>query len=172
MSNKVILNFLPPQTLPDLILRHDMKVKWIWRLISKLSICWSFWPCYFWLKPAASGFNMLNYWLPEKRRRHSRRFFLGPVGSWLGFAQPACFTLRHGRLGLIGVFPFILLFTKVFPLVTIVLPFGHQCLSLWSPRSIPLVTKGFPFGHQGSTSPFTFFWSEVRMKNKLMDRTE
>ena len=63
MSNKVILNFLPPQTLPDLILRHDMKVKWIWRLISKLSICWSFWPCYFWLKPAASGFNMLNYWL-------------------------------------------------------------------------------------------------------------
>ena len=126
MSNKVILNFLPPQTLPDLILRHDMKVKWIWRLISKLSICWSFWPCYFWLKPAASGFNMLNYWLPEKRRRHSRRFFLGPAGSWLGFAQPACFTLRHGRLGLIGVFPFILLFTKVFPLVTKDFPFGHQ----------------------------------------------
>ena len=30
---------------------------------TKLSICWSFWPCYFWLKPAASGFNMLNYWL-------------------------------------------------------------------------------------------------------------
>ena len=145
MSNKVILNFLPPQTLPDLILRHDMKVKWIWRLISKLSICWSFWPCYFWLKPAASGFNMLNYWLPEKRRRHSRRFFLGPAGSWLGFAQPACFTLRHGRLGLIGVFPFILLFTKVFP----------------------LVTKDFPFGHQGSTPPFTFFWSEVwRTKNE------
>ena len=29
--------------------------------------------------------------------------------------------------------------------------------------------KDFPFGHQGSTPPFTFFWSEVWWTNKLTD---
>ena len=49
-----------------------------------------------------------------------------PCGHLVGLC-PTClfYSLRHGRLGLIEVFPFILLFTKVFPLVTNVYPFSH-----------------------------------------------
>ena len=107
--------------------------------------------CSFW-------FQYVELLITRKKAAAQPTLFSRPCGQLVGLC-PTClfYSLRHGRLGLIEVSPFILLFTKVFPLVTIVLPFGHQCLSLWSPRSINLVTKGFPFGHQGSTSPFTFF---------------
>ena len=69
-----------------------------------------------------------------------------PCGHLVGLC-PTClfYSLRHGRLGLIEVFPFILLFTKVFPLVTIVLPFGQQCLFLWSLWVFPLSMYSFTF---------------------------
>ena len=78
----------------------------------------------------------------EKRRRQSRRFFLGPAGSWLGFAQPVCFTLwgmaaLDSLRSLLSFFysPRSSLWSPLsFPLVTNVYLFGHQRLSLWSLR--------------------------------------
>ena len=65
---------------------------------------------------------------------------------------PTCFfySPRHGRLGLIKVFPFLSFFYSPrsflwsplsFPLVTNVYPSSHQGLSLWSLRVFPLVIK-------------------------------
>ena len=65
---------------------------------------------------------------------------------------PTClfYSPRHGRLGLIEVFPFLSFFYSPrsslwsplsFPLVTNVYPFSHQGISLWSLRIFPLVIK-------------------------------
>ena len=70
-----------------------------------------------------------------------RPFFSRPCGQLVGLC-PTClfYSLRHGRLGLIEVFPFLLFFYSPRS-ITIVLPFGHQGLSLWSLRVFPLVIK-------------------------------
>ena len=90
------------------------------------------------------------------------------AGSWLGFAQPVCFTLR---LGLIEVFPFLSFFYSPrsslwsplsFPLVTNVYPSSHQGLSLWSLRVFPLVIK-VPHLHLHS---FEVKCDERRTKNE------
>ena len=93
------------------------------------------------------------------------------VGSWLGFAQPVCFTLH---LGLIEVFPFLSFFYS-------------PRSSLWSPLSFPLVTNIYPLSHQGPFPlvikvPLLHLHSfevkcDKRTKNKrrtneLTDRTE
>ena len=73
-------------------------------------------------------------------------------GSQLTRTTAVCFNVLYSPSFIVKLMRSFLSFHSF-----IVLPFSHQCLSLWSPRSIPFVTKGFPFGHQGSTSPFTFF---------------
>ena len=75
--------------------------------------------------------------LLEKRRRQSHRFFLGPAGSCLGFAQPVSCTL-WGMAALDSLRSFLFLSF-----------FYSPRSSLWSPLSFPLVTNVYPFSHQG-----------------------
>ena len=101
---------------------------------------------------SVSGHNWKRTFDFMKQISHFCTDFVRPESSRLGFSQPVCFTL-WGMAALDSLRSFLSFHS-----------FIHQGLS---PLSFPLVTKGFPFGHQGSTSPFTFFWSEVwRTKNE------
>ena len=73
--------------------------------------------------------NHIEYRILEKRRR----FFLGPAGSCLGFAQPVSCTLWG--------------MATLDSLRSLLSFFYSPRSSLWSPMSIPLVTKVYPFGH-------------------------
>ena len=97
----------------------------------------------------------------------SRRLFSRPCGQLAGLCPTCLFhSLRHGCLGLNEVFSFFFhsfihqgLSPLSFTLATKVSPFRHSGFSF---KVLPLVTKD-----QGSTPPFTLFWSEVwRTKNE------
>ena len=94
--------------------------------------------------------------------------FSRPFGQLVGLC-PTClfYSPRHGRLGLIEVFPFLSFFYSPRS-ITIVLPFGHQGLSLWSLRVFPLVIK-VPHLHLHS---FEVKCDKRRTKNERTDRTE
>ena len=84
-----------------------------------------------------------------------------PCGQLVGLC-PTClfYSLRHGHLGVIEVFPLII---KVFPLITKVIPFSHQSL---------------PFGNQGPRFNSSIYillkWSVTKNLRtyRLTDRME
>ena len=77
------------------------------------------------------GFNCVIF---DTRKK---RFFLGPAGSWLGFALWGVAALDSLRS-----------FLSFHSFNHLGLPFGYHSPSLWSPMSIPLVIKvNNPFGH-------------------------
>ena len=98
----------------------------------------------------------------------SRCLFSRPCGQLSGLCPTCLFhSLRHGCLGLNEVFPFLSFFYSPRS-ITIVLPFGHQGLSLLSIRVFPLVIK-VPHLHLHS---FEVKCDERRTKNERTDRTE
>ena len=77
--------------------------------------------------------------MTRKKAAAKPPLFSRPCGQLVGFCPTSLFYyLRHGRLGLIEVFPLItkviLLVTKVFPVVTKVFPSVTK-VSFQSPRS-------------------------------------
>ena len=105
----------------------------------------------------------MNYHYTRKKAAAKPPLFSRPCGQLVGLC-PTClfYSLRHGRLGLIEVFPFLSFFYSPRS-ITIVLPFGHQGLSLWSLRVFPLVIK-VPHLHLHS---FEVKCDEERTKNEL-----
>ena len=88
-----------------------------------------------------NGEKHVQLYYTRKKAAAMPPLFSRPCGQLVGL-YPTClfYSLRHGRLGLIEVFPFLSFFYSPRS-ITIVLPFGHQGLSLWSLRVFPLVIK-------------------------------